>query len=317
MSQDNQEGPQITQATAASTGDGGASTALQVGGSTAAQPAPVSSGNGVETSAQEGQWWGDDWRSKLAGGDEKKADRLKRYTTPDAVVDALIHVQNRISAGELRSILPKNATEEQLKKWREENGIPESPDKYDLKLSDDLVLDEAEMPNLKSFLEIAHKKGMDNTTVKELAKWHFDWVDAVNKQMIEQDRATALDVTGELRQSWGQDYQENMNRIHGLLDMAPAAVRENLMNGRMADGTLIGNSPAVLSWLADRARAEDPSGTLLGTKGGDTLQTVEDRIKQIEEMIRTNRREYNRNVEVQKELRDLYESRATLQRRGA
>jgi hypothetical protein len=260
--------------------------------------------------------WMDDWRERMAKGDTKKAERLKRYTAPDAVVDALISVQNRISAGELRSNLPKNATPEQVAAWRTENGIPEAPDKYDLKLDNGKALNTEEMPNLKSFLEMAHSQNYTPAQVKEAAKWHMEWLDSIAEQQTEKDKSLAVEATVALKTEWGRDYQENMNRIHGLMDLAPQDVREQLLTGRLADGTPIGSSPGVLKWLADRARAEDPSGTITGTKGGDTLQTVGDRINEIETMIRTNRAAYNRDIGVQQELRSLYESRETLQRRN-
>lgn len=271
---------------------------------------PASTGDTATTQA-----WSDDWREKMANGDTKKADRLKRYSTPDAVAEALIHVQNRISAGELRSNLPKNATPEQLATWRTENGIPEAPDKYDLKFEDGLKVSKEEMPHVDDFLKMAHANNYNTAQVKDAIRWHMNWLEQVQQQQTESDKKLMVDVTNELKTEWGRDYQENMNRIHGLMDMAPEEVRENLMRGRLADGTPIGSAKGVLKWLADRARAEDPSGTLTGTKGGDTLQTVGDRIKEIEEMIRSNRSGYNRDIAVQQELRGLYESRETLQRR--
>ena len=58
--------------------------------------------------------WGEDWRDKVAKGDAKKLSRLGRYASPEAVVDALIAAQNRISSGDLKPTLKKDATPEQI-----------------------------------------------------------------------------------------------------------------------------------------------------------------------------------------------------------
>jgi hypothetical protein len=60
--------------------------------------------------------------------------RLERYATPKDIADALLSVQERISAGELRSVLPKNATPEQVAQWRRRTASRKHAEKYELKL---------------------------------------------------------------------------------------------------------------------------------------------------------------------------------------
>ena len=66
--------------------------------------------------------WPQDWRDQLAGGDEKLVKRAQRYASPRDVWNALVAAQNRISSGELKSVLPKDAKPEEIAAWRTEQG---------------------------------------------------------------------------------------------------------------------------------------------------------------------------------------------------
>ena len=74
--------------------------------------------------------WGDDWREKLAGGDEKKLARYSKYASPQALADALVNAQTLISKGEHKKALPVDATPEAMAEWRKNNGIPDKPENY-------------------------------------------------------------------------------------------------------------------------------------------------------------------------------------------
>ena len=71
------------------------------------------------------QDWSDDWRSKMAGGDAKEAKRLERFASPKEVFKSYRAFETRLSSGELKSAMPKDAKPENLTAWRAENGIPE------------------------------------------------------------------------------------------------------------------------------------------------------------------------------------------------
>jgi hypothetical protein len=92
--------------------------------------------------------WPEDWRIKLAGEDKSYLKTLDRFNTPSDLAKAYRDAQQRLSAGNLKAILPDNPTEEELKTWRTENGVPESPDKYDVNLGDGFVWSDEDKPLL-------------------------------------------------------------------------------------------------------------------------------------------------------------------------
>jgi hypothetical protein len=212
--------------------------------------------------------------------------------------------------------MPKNATPDQVKAWRQENGIPDEWKGYDLTMPDGKKVDLEERPDIASFLEYAHTSGMTQAHVKAALEWNVAYREEEDKARHEVDETVMRATVDQLRQDWGPNYYAHMNRVHQILDVGPPGMKDILLNGRMADGTPIGSHPDVLKWLVERSMAEDPSGTLLTESGTSRMGDVETRIAEIEGLMRTNRTAYNRDVKVQDELRGLYDARSRLQARN-
>lgn len=239
-----------------------------------ADPAPKGKGD-------EG-YWPNDWRKNIAGEDEKLLKRLERYASPKALSDALVSVQNRISAGELRGVLPKNATEEQVKQWREENGIPESPDKYELALPKGLVIGEDDKPIIDDMLKTLHGVNANNEQVSQAVNFYYAAIEKAEADRQEADRTAAQAAQDALHNEWGPEFRANMNAIDGLLATAPGDVKEQLKFGRLADGTPIMANADAIRWLNSLSREINPVTTLVPNAGADVSGSIEAEIKAIE-----------------------------------
>lgn len=227
--------------------------------------------------------WPDDWRTKIAGDDAKTLKRLERYATPKEVAFALASVQERINAGELRSVLPKDAKPEQLAQYRTENGIPETADKYELKLKDGLVIGEEDKPVINALLATLHPKNVNVEQASAIVDWYYDEVGRQTKARQEQDARVARETEDVLRAEWGGDYTLNRNLIQGLVDLAPAEVRNDLVGARLGNGQPLLSDPNTLRWLIGLAREVNPPTALVPNAGGAGVATaIEDGIKEIE-----------------------------------
>lgn len=250
--------------------------------------------------------WPKDWREKASGGDAKKLGRLSRYASPQALADALIAAQNRISAGELKPALKKDATEEQIKEYRASVGIPETPDKYDLK---DFTISETDKPLIDQFLVKAHETNQTPEQVKAGIESYF----AIAEKMADTRRGQDAEVQkvseDALRKEWGDDFRNNVNLINGFLDGAPDGLKDRLMMGRLSDGTPIGSDPDVLRWLLGVELERNPTATVVAGAGGAMKETVEDEIKQIETFMGKDRKAYNKDEKMQARYRQLLEYR--------
>lgn len=280
----------------------------------------------VYTGAQEA-WkkanpYGDDpWRgiatefaTKDGKVDEKLLTRVKRYATPADALNAHIALQNKIAAGEMRSTLPPNATEEQVKAWRTENGIPESPEKYELKLKDGLVIGEEDKPIIDAFLKSAHGANMTAQQASQAVDWYYEEVERQTAARAEQDKQLAAKAQDALRAAWGNEYRTNENMVLGLLDGAPAGVKDQIMHGRLADGTPIMSHPETMMWLRQLAGEINPVTAIIPNAGGNIAGAIEDEIKQIETWMKAPRnspdgKKYWDDVKTQERYRALLDAK--------
>lgn len=247
--------------------------------------------------------WGADWRTKMAGGDEAALKRLARYADPTAAVKALSSLQERISKGELKSPLGKDATPEQVAAWRTENGIPAEPTKYDL---GDLKVDAADKPIVDSFLATAHAKNMTNDQAKEAIGWYYAEVTRVAEERAAADKTAARAAEDTLRAAWGNtEYRANLASVNNLLATAPEEVRDNLTYGRLADGTpILAHAPTV-QYLLSLALEINPASVIDIPGGGSRMDSVDSEIAKIEDTMREDRTAYNKDERMQQRYRDL------------
>jgi len=208
--------------------------------------------------------------------------RLERYATPREVAMALAGLQERINAGELRSHLPKNATPEQVNQWRQENGIPESPEKYDLKLKDGTVLSDADKAVVDGYLKAIHGKNANNDVATEGLNWYFEEVGRQRAARLERDAEFARSTEDVLRTEYGADYRANMNLVRGLIDLAPEAVRADLQGARLGSGDPLLSHPETIRWLVNLAREINPPTALVTNTGAGVVTSIEDELKTIE-----------------------------------
>lgn len=250
--------------------------------------------------------WPKDWREKAAGGDAKKLGRLSRYASPQALADALIAAQNRISAGDLKPVLKKDATEDQVKEYREAMGIPETADKYDLK---DFEIGEEDKPLIDAFLVKAHATNQTPEQVKAGVESYYAIVEQIADKRRAQDSTIQKESEDALRKEWGDDFRNNVSLVNSMLDGAPQGLKDRLMLGRMSDGTPIGSDPDMLRYLLGLELERNPTATVVAGAGGNMKETVEDEIKQIETLMSKDRKAYNKDEKLQSRYRQLLEYR--------
>lgn len=232
----------------------------------------------------------DDWatrRTAYANGDQKLLARLSRYSSEKDVVDALIAAQNKISSGGLKAPLPDNATPEELKAWRTENGIPEDVNGYQIRLPEGYTKE-----SLGDFLTAAHNANLTPAQVEQVVGWKADAdLKAANARQ-EADENARLSGIDALRTEWGSEFGMNVNLITSLLDGAPQGVKEGIMSARLADGTPLASHPTTLRWLAHLAREMNPTATVVPGHGASAIQAIESELATLNKMMGDPSSEY-------------------------
>lgn len=294
-------------------GNGGDSGDAASAGESAQSGAPPIVGQGADpgTRSPAPADWPDDWRAKASGGDDKKMQRLQRYSSPQAVADALFAAQSKIDSGAYKLSLPADAKPEEIAAYRASLGIPESADKYDLT---GVEIGETEKPMVDKFRAHAHALNLTPEQLKGTLKGYFEISEATRAERAAKDIEYKNEAEDRLRANWGNDFRANINNITNYLDSK--GIREQLLIGRLADGRPIGSSPEILTWLADIARAENPLG--ITTPSGQTqMASINDEIAKIEEFMRKDRKAYDRDNSMQDRYLKLLNERLKQQAKQA
>lgn len=257
--------------------------------------------------------WPDDWREKLAGGDEKLLKQLRRYQSLKAWSDAGVAARQKISSGEYRAPLPKDASDDQVKAWRAENGIPETPEGYLEALPDGLNIGEDDKPIIGKFAQEMHGLNASPEVVGKAVDWYFREQEAQAAAQKEADKKAMRDAEDELRAEWGAEYRSNINALNNWLDGAPEGLKDNILSARLGDGTILGNNPAAVRWLTSLAAEMNPGGTIAPGSGMSNAESVESEIARLEKLMRTDRKAYQKE---EGKYLQLLEARAKLKKRA-
>jgi len=225
--------------------------------------------------------WPDEWRKLAAGEDEKVTKLLERYNSPADVAKALRDAQIKISQG-LKTTLKKDATPEELAAWRQENGVPEKPEGYELKFDDGLVIGDDDKPLIDQYVAAMHAQNASPEMVKAGVQTYLKMQQDIvrGREEMDVEHKTATEDT--LRQEWGGEYTKNIGGISALFSHAGSGIGDAIMNARGPDGRALLNNPAVVKWLSGHARE---LGFVAGTTvpaGGDRMEGMEEEIKQIQ-----------------------------------
>ena len=276
----------------------------QAAGATTAAAATTTAAAGAAASAQtttatatadapKGDWPGD-WVQKLSAGDDKRAQRLSRYASPVALADALIAAQNRIASGEVKAAFPKDGKPEEISAWRQTNGIPEAPDKYDLNLGNGLVVGADDKPIVDGFLKAAHGANMHPDQVKQTLNWYYEEQNRQAQVRAEQDAKDRIAALDTLNAEWGPSFRRNVNLIENtVIARFPPEIRDAIKSARLGNGKGMFNDPEVMRAFAALALEINPAGTVVPSGEGDPAKSVNDRIAELEKLMRTDRRKYN------------------------
>lgn len=270
--------------------------------------------NDAVAKAREGlvpQDWPEDWRKKIAGDDDSK--QLERFASPKDIWGKARELEKKLSGGEYKFAKPypeKGTAEEQLA-WRREAGIPEAPEKYELKDKNGLPLkDEIKAANLQ-LLKFAHSRNLPPAVVNDIVNYGIESEAQAVKADAEQDAVEAQECEDALRKEWGNErFRGNQNRIDNFLSKAPKALQEVLAKTRLANGKLLKNDPLAQQWLLNIALEGDPATTLVPGASGNVATSIDDEINKIKGWMNApkgspDNKKYWGDENVQKRYREL------------
>jgi hypothetical protein len=213
--------------------------------------------------------------------------------SPADLLTAYRALEKKMSSGEVKASLKKDSTPEQLTEWRKENGIPETPAEYDLTLPDGLKIPDTDKPIINKVLASMHANNASPESVKATLSAYY----AAQQEQLDQlaviDKEFEVSTKVELRAEWGGEYKGNMNGIENLLaSHGDEELKQNLFDGRLANGSKIKDDPAVLRFLAGLARELNPLAVVTSGSGNNAAASIDTELATINKLMGDTNSEY-------------------------
>lgn len=261
----------------------------------------------------------DNWRELMAGEDAAELKRLARFTSPDAAFKSFREMEKRFSAAKFKTELPADPTDEQIAAYRRDNNIPDTPDKYELKLEDGLVIGEDDKPIIDLFLKEMHAAHAPAQIVSAAVNAYYRIQEEQQAQEIAEARAVKEATQETLRATWGADYKTNINLMKATLSSMPETLRDRFKSATLGDGVFAFNDTEFCEWFAGWAREINPAGTVVGGGADNQLQTIEGELAKMakERQKDINAWQSQANASVRARERELLDAQAKLKSRAA
>ena len=187
----------------------------------------------------------------LPAAERKAAETLlTRYQSVDQALAGVVEREKVIRAGGHKNPLigaaaPAADKPDELKAWREANGVPAEPTGYEIpKAAADAVTD-ADKPIVSEFFNQAHQSGVPKAAAETAVQLYFGIRDQQIEAEIARDKELETDTAVELKTVWGSEYKGNSN----LATQYAEAVSPGLLDARL-NGIQIRHIPEVMKAFA-------------------------------------------------------------------
>lgn len=295
---------------------------------------PASEAKEGDAPAEDGKeaaksWAPDDWRERVAAGDEKHLAELKRYASFETWTKAQRALRQKVSTGEYKKAdtFEDGWSDERKAEWRKENGIPDKPDGYQLPEVKGTEWTDADKAAMTPFLERMHARNAAPAVVQEALGFYAEALQMAKERTVQLDREHKITLEDDLRSSWGHDYRANvglMKRALNDADVLPGGMSEGgvgqaMLNARLPNGQRLINTPAVAEFLAGLARERYGEGAMIP---GSEMKVLDDREAEIKRVRNTDIDRYYREKNgkgqtMEQELREIMERKGGGNRRSA
>jgi hypothetical protein len=186
-----------------------------------------------------------DWKASLS--DEIRSDKsLENIKDIEGLAKSYVHAQKMVGADKI-PVPNKFATEKDWDAVYEKLGRPADATGYKYDLPEDQTIDEA---SLKNFSDQAHKLGLLPGQANGMVKFYNEMTAASMQEAESTAVAARENSTKELKKEWGQAFDQKISQAANLAKSVGAT---ELFNANMADGTKLGDNPAMIKAFAQLA----------------------------------------------------------------
>lgn len=247
--------------------------------------------------------WGDDWKQKLAGSDDKLLKNLEKYKTPNDLAKGYLELQKKFSETRPIPQLAKDATPEQVKEYREKLGIPDSPEKYEVKL-DGVVIGDHDKPVVDAWLKKAHESNMTPAQVNQSIQNYLEVQNEIVSERNIKAEQHNKETLENLQKQWGSDYKSNLNLINSYLqkELGEDFVTK-LSTAVTPDGNFLINDLKFVNHFLSQAKNTIGSNTILPSSNDTT--SLLSRKKELDNIAQTDTRTWFNSPELRAEAAEI------------
>jgi hypothetical protein len=243
-----------------------------------------------------------DWREHIAN--PKLRASTGKFTSLEALVESYNH-----TAGRLKSAIfvpGEDAGEEDIAKYRQALGVPDSVEGYTIDTPDGEEYDEGDQAIIEEFAEVALEHNIPAAAFNAFMMKLAERATGLRENVVEQIEDAREEAEDMLLEEWGNSLEKNVQ-------LAARAARGHggdrfvkfLESVKVEGAGLLGDHPEMVRFLAQIGSKSDEHDMLMHSTATER-QTAQQRIEEIYEKYPPGSPGYG-SKRVQEELKELFE----------
>lgn len=254
-----------------------------------------------------------DWRAAIAGEDKKIAKQLERFDSLSTFGKSYFEANAKLTSGKLVQIPGEDATDEDRAAWNKARGIPETPDKYEIKVKppEGMELTDHDKSRLGAITAALHKAGgvmADPAVVNYAHSLYYAEREEAEAQMeatatIQRERTEQY-----LAKLWpGPERKRNLMFADQAIGHFFGKDFAEVKDMQFADGSRLGDNVQFIQAMAKigRMTMEDPVFLEAGRNGADAYKSLQQERANIMALRHSNPGQYA-SADTQKRLQEIY-----------
>lgn len=234
----------------------------------------------------------------------REDQNVTKFDSVESLTKSWLNAQRMIGQDKI----PMPQTEEDWNNVYSRLGRPEDVTGYKIEAPEGAEINE---DTQSSFLEAAHKAGLNQAQVQALAQWEFE-TSSASKQAAESASETALNEKADaLKAEWGQAFEQNAGIAKRAIAEFATDSDKDFLNNAVIDGVKAGDHPVMAKLFHNIGKAMMESGKLegQGNEGQMTPQELQDKTNSLMGHPAYTDRNHPEHKMVNRQVQELFKQR--------
>lgn len=241
------------------------------------------------------------WRDAIS--DERLRQFAERFTSPAEIAKAAFDLRQKLSNA---VVLPgRDADPGDVLEFRRKLGVPHAPEHYAFAAAGNDGADAADGAFRAAAAKAFHAAGVTSDQAQALALWWNAYAGDARLQSRSEAESQRARSEAALRRDWSGDYDRNMEIAARAARAFGGGALEELLNAALADGSRVGDQPAMMKAFAEIGRNLVEDDFHAGS-AGTPPKTARERIDELTRLMFDDPAAYRTDA-VQAELKTLYD----------